>query len=89
MKNFNRPYDPEADDRGLSVMFPCRTEDQVMDHVFELAYHSNFGSVDELITMSRRRQLALRTKLMDQKEEEKEQIEKQKNESGSSRGRRF
>lgn len=87
MRTFNRPYDPDSENRGLAVMFPARDEDTIMEHVFDLAYHSNLGNVDELLEMSRRRKLSLRSKLMEQKEEEKEQIEKQKNDSGG--GRRF
>lgn len=87
MRSFNRPYDPDGDDHGLAVMFPCRNDDQVTDHVFDLLYHGVGGSFDELMTMSRRRQLALRKKLIDQKDEEKEQLEKKKNESGGRGGK--
>ena len=90
MRSFNRPYDPEPDNRGLNVMFPCRDEDTIMEHAFELSYHANMGSIEELLSMSRRRKLTLRTKLINQKEEEKKQLEKQKKDnSGQRPGRRF
>lgn len=86
MRSFNRPYDPEAK-YGLNVMFPARTEDQIMEHAFELAYHANIGDVDDLLEMSRRRKLTLRQKLVNQKEEEKKELEKKKRQSGSGGGR--
>lgn len=71
----DRSDDEQSARQGLKSFFPCRTHQQILEHLFELGYHGNISDLKELRQMSRKEKLKIREQLIEQKRKEKEKRE--------------